>query len=83
MKTKEERVFLRATNLATENFLNDIPQIHYLWQLYYSADAKVNNPHPLNPNAKTFKDWLIHLTPEEYEYHVERYKHQTGWEVEN
>ena len=76
MQTQEERekeVYLRSVNIGSQHFLNDLPQIHYLWQLYYSAPAEVNNPHTKNPNAKTFKDWLIHLTPEEYEERMEKY----------
>ena len=75
---EETRVYLRSVNTGSEDFLNDIPQVHFLWQLYYSADAEVNNPHPANPNAKTFKDWLIHLTPEEYELNARRYSLLTG-----
>ena len=81
MQTKEERereVYLRSVNIGSQDFLKDLSQVHYLWQLYYSAGAEVNNPHPENPNAKTFKDWLIHLTPEEHEANVERYWIETG-----
>ena len=76
---EESRFYTKAVNIGSKDFLNAIPQIHYLWQLYYSADAEVNTPHPANPKAKTFKDWLIHLTPEEYEVNAERYYFETGF----
>ena len=73
---EESRVYLRAVNIGSRDFLNAIPQIHYLWHLYYSADASVCNPYA--ENGKTFKEWLIHLTPEQYELDCERYYLQTG-----
>ena len=76
---REEQIYIRSVKSGSGDFLRDIPQIHFLWQLYYSAGAKVNRPHPAHPDAKTFKNWLIHLTPEEYEVHVERYRNQGGF----
>ena len=75
---REKEVYFRSVNIGTRDFINAIPQIHFLWQLYYSATVEVNNPHPENPNAKTFKEWLIHLTLEDYEEQVERYIYETG-----
>tara|TARA_Y100001972_G_C7414974_1_gene214745 strand:+ start:225 stop:509 length:285 start_codon:yes stop_codon:yes gene_type:complete len=74
----ETYIYLRSVSNGVGDFIRAIPEIDFLWQLYYSADAKVNNPHPSNPNAKTFKDWLIHLTPEQYELDCERYYSQTA-----
>ena len=68
--SKLKRFYTKAVNIGSKEFLNAIPKIHYLWQLYYSADAE---------NAKTFKDWLIQLTPEEYEDNAERYYFETGF----
>ena len=72
MQTQEERekeVYLRSVNIGSQHFLDDLPQIHYLWQLYYSAGVM---------NSKTFKEWLIELTKEEYEANAERYWVETG-----
>jgi len=74
----EARVFQRSAYISNADFLRDIDQIHDLWHLYYTAPATVNNPHPMNPNAKTFKEWLIHLTPEEYDANVDRYWIESG-----
>mgnify|MGYP001458802546 CR=1 FL=1 len=73
MQTQEERereVFLRSVNIGSEDFLKDLPQVHYLWQLYYSAGVS---------NSLTFKDWLIELTEEEYEANADRYWVETGF----
>ena len=69
---EESRVYLRSVNTGSGDFLNDIPQIHYLWQMYYSSPAEVCN-------SMTFKRWLINLTPEEYELDAERYFFETGF----
>ena len=69
---EERRVYSRAVNIGSFDFLRDIPQIHYLWQLYYTSPAEVCN-------SKTFKEWLINLTPEEYESNADRYLDETGF----
>ena len=74
----EARHYVRSAYISNADFLADINQIHDLWHLYYTAPASVNNPHPMNPNAKTFKEWLIHLTPEEYDANAERYGIESG-----
>ena len=72
----ETYIYLRSVNTGVGEFIKAIPEISFLWQLYYSADASVNNPYA--ENGKTFKDWLIHLTPEQYELDCERYYSQTA-----
>ncbi len=72
----ETYIYLRSVNTGVGEFIKILPEIDFLWQLYYSADASDNNP--FNKNGKTFKDWLIHLTPEKYELHCERYYSQTA-----
>ena len=73
MQTQEERekeVYLRSVNIGSQDFLNDLPQVHFLWQLYYSSGV---------PNSITFKECLIELTKEEYEANAERYLFETGF----
>ena len=76
MTEKEEsRIYLRSVNIGSGDFLKAIPQIHYLWQLYYSSPAEVCN-------SMNFKEWLINLTPEDYELNAERYLVETDIEKE-
>ena len=76
---EDARLYLRSVNCGLSAFLQDIGQIEELWQLYYSSDAEVNNPS--NPTGKTFKEWLIHLTPDEFDATADRYEDETGFPI--